>query len=167
MKHFFLFITFLCCGLFSYSQHKPLKVYVFIAEKCPISIFMTKSLKEISESYSQQADFYLVFPMENSHQKSASKFKSTYELNHYSILMDKKLILTKKMGATVTPEVIITHTNGSVVYQGRINDAYLEPGKRRHFFTGNDMRDALQLLVENQSVPKPWKPAVGCLITLD
>lgn len=154
--------------LFSFCNAltKSIKVYVFVAEECPISIFMCSSLKNIAETFSANADFILVFPLKTSTLKTANKFKSKNGLQQYSIKIDKQQIFTKQMGATVTPEVVITDTLDVVLYRGRINDAYLEPGKRRHIYSNNDLSNALWLITRGEEVPRPWRKAVGCFITL-
>lgn len=146
---------------------KGINVYVFVAEECPISIFMCSSLKNIAEVYSDKADFILVFPLKTSTLKSANKFKSKNKLQQYAVRMDNQQTFTKQMGATVTPEVIITDSNDVIVYRGRINDAYLEPGKRRHIYNNNDLNFALSMITNGKEVPKPWKKAVGCYITFN
>ncbi len=165
-KSFILLLLFFIVAL-THAQNKPYKVYVFIAEECPISIYMTGTLKNISEAYFNSADFFLVFPLENSTQETAATFKTAYSLDSFKIILDPTLKLTKSLKATVTPEAVIMNYADMVVYRGRINDAYLEPGKRRHNFSHNDLSDALQILSNNKTVPRPWKPAVGCLITID
>lgn len=165
MKNIFIFLFLTLISIAAYPQKKLLNVYIFIAEKCPISIYMTSDLKRITETFNSHADFILVFPAYNSTQKSAVKFKESYNLDSCKIVLDKDHRLTKTLKATITPEVVITNYINQIVYRGRINDSYLEPGKRRHYYTGNDLFDALGLLIENKPVPQPWKPAVGCLIT--
>ncbi|MBK7762939.1 MAG: hypothetical protein IPI46_06150 [Bacteroidetes bacterium] len=155
-----LFFNFICD-----AQVKPIKVYVFVAEECPISIFMCSSLKNIAEVYSDKADFILVFPLKTSTLKTANKFKSKNKLQQFAVRMDNQQTFTKQMGATVTPEVVIADSLNEVLYRGRINDAYLEPGKRRHIYNHNDLDNALSLITNGKEVPKPWKQAVGCYIT--
>lgn len=158
----FIFIS-TCC----FSQTKNINVFVFVAEECPICIYMTKSLAGISESYSDRANFFLVFPLKSSSLKTATAFKTKSKLADYTVTMDKKQALVKKLGAKITPEVIVTDNSDSILYKGRINDAYLEPGKRRHIYKSHDLSTALSLLVNEKQVPQPWKPAVGCYITIE
>ena len=159
-------IVLFCFASFCNALAKEIKVYVFVAEECPISIFMCSSLKEISELYSGKADFILVFPLETSTSKTANAFKSNNALQLFEVRLDNRQAFAKQLGVTVTPEVVITtDTKGSVLYRGRINDAYLELGKRRHIYTNNDLNHALYLVTNGKEVPKPWRKAVGCFIT--
>jgi thiol-disulfide isomerase/thioredoxin len=161
----FIFLCMLFCFKFTFAQTKDIHVYAFVAEECPISIYMAGALSEIAQSYNSKADFNLVFPLKSSNNKTANLFKTKNKLPLYNIVLDKNQSISKQLGATVTPEVIITDADNKVVYKGRINDAYLEPGKRRHIFGSNDLNNALAMITEGKEFPKPWKNAIGCYIT--
>lgn len=159
------FIFSLFFYLCTAAQTKKVNVYVFVAEDCPVSIYMTKTLKTISESFSASAGFYLVFPMQSSSAKKAETFRKKYGLTGFTNKIDYYQSLAQKLGATITPEVVVTDDSEKILYRGRINDAYAEPGKRKHIYTTNDLEKALGLITNGQPVPTPWKPAVGCYIT--
>ncbi len=161
----FLLLIIMACSKFTFAQARTIHVYAFVAEECPISIYMAGALSEISQSYSSKADFNLVFPLKSSSKKTSNLFKAKNKLPLYNIILDKDQGISKKLGATITPEVIITDADNKVVYKGRINDAYLEPGKRRHIFGSNDLNNALAMISEGKEFPKPWKNAIGCYIT--
>ena len=165
MKRYLLILIGLFFIAAANGQTDRAKVYVFVAEDCPVSIYMTTTLKSISTQYVATADFYLVFPLPNSTAKTSTAFKEQYSLSDYTCIVDKKQNLSKKLGAAITPEVIVTNHADSILYKGRINDAYLETGKRRHIFSSNDLADALALVADNKTVPQPWRPAIGCYIT--
>ena len=163
-KTIFLFL-FVNSTIFCFSQEKKINVYAFVAEECPISIFMASSLKSVADRYAGKVNFYLVFPFSTSTNKSATAFKTKNGLTQFITKVDKDQRITKKLGATVTPEVVITGTDETILYQGRINDAYLQPGKRKHIYSSNDLAAALENISNGQEMPKPWKRAVGCYIT--
>ena len=148
-----------------FSQDKKINVYAFVAEECPISIYMASALKDVAGNYGDKANFYLVFPFSTSTHEKAGAFKAENLLTAFTIKMDKAHRLTKKLGATVTPEVVITGASDTILYQGRINDAYAQPGKRKHIYTSNDLAAALENILNGREMPKPWKRAVGCYIT--
>ena len=137
-----------------------------MAEECPISIFMATSLKAVADSYEKDANFYLVFPVSSSTEASAATFKKKHQLQQFKIIIDSTQQLTTTLGARVTPEVAITNELAIVLYKGRINDAYSQPGKRKHIFSGHDLSDAMEKIVAGHSIPQPWKPAIGCFITM-
>ena len=150
-----------CCA----AQEKKISVYVFVAEECPISIFMASSLKSVSDLYANNVNFYLVFPVSTSTNKTATAFKLKNQLTQFITKVDNDHRITKKLNATVTPEVVITGRDERILYQGRINDAYAQLGKRKHIYTSNDLATALEYVVNGKEMPKPWKRPVGCYIT--
>ena len=157
-----LFATSITSG---FSQQKKINVYAFVAEDCPISIFMASSLRNVADIYADKINFYLVFPFSTSTSKTATAFKTKNQLTQFINKVDKEQRITKKLGATITPEVVITGENDTILYQGRINDAYAQPGKRKHIYTNNDLATALENILNGGEMPKPWKRAVGCFIT--
>jgi hypothetical protein len=157
-----VFATSITC---SFSQEKKISVYAFVAEDCPISIFMASSLKTVADMYAGKINFYLVFPFSTSTNKSATAFKAKNKLTLFTNKIDKDQRITNKLGATVTPEVVITGADETILYQGRINDAYQEPGKRKHIYSNNDLATALENITNGKEMPRPWRRAVGCYIT--
>lgn len=143
-------------------------MYAFVTEECPVSIFMAASLKSVAERYANEnTAFYLVFPFSTSTEETAALFKAENKLAQFSTKVDRHQSLTKKLGATVVPEVVVTDATGNVLYRGRINDAFTQPGKQKHYYSSNDLADALENIANGREMPKPWKPAVGCFITIE
>ncbi len=103
------------------SAPKPWHVYVFLAEECPVCNYMGRPLNEISQKYQDKVSFHAVFPVKSSNYKTSQLFKQQYDLLAFETLLDKDQKLTKQLGATVTPEVVITDSQGEFRYRGRIN----------------------------------------------
>ena len=164
IKQFILTIIFSLTCLFGFSQKKH-NVYVFIAEKCPISIYMAKPLNEAVKQFGDEVDFYAVFPMKNSTEKTAKKFLDKYKMENFKIKLDKYQGFARKLGATITPEMVVTNEAGEILYRGRISDAYNAPGRMKHGIRKNELTGILKKLNEGQDITEPWMPAVGCYIT--
>lgn len=159
-----LFFSFTFLGTLS-AQEKELKVYVFVAEECPISIYMAKPLREAVKQFGDKADFYAVFPSSNSTETTAEKFLADYELTDFTVRLDTKKEFGKETGATVTPEVVITNQAADILYRGRISNAYAAPGRMRHGKRINDLVNMLTRIARGETIARPWLPAVGCFIT--
>ena len=140
-------------------------VYVFIAEECPICNYMGKPLSQIAKKYENNVSFHAVFPVKNSNYKTSQLFKQQYDMLSFETLLDKDQQVSKKLGATVTPEVVITDDQGEILYRGRINSAYYAPGKMKHRSIKNDLDEALTAIINGNSVVQPWPTAIGCYIT--
>ncbi len=157
-----LFLSFFCTLGFTQQKYS---VYVFVAEECPISIYMVKPLKQAVKAYDGQVDFYAVFPKKNSTLKTANKFLETYDLPSFKVKLDNYQVFAKKLKATITPEVVVLDDKGTILYRGRISNAYKAPGRMKHGTRKNELLDVLALVTEEKTVPQPWAAAVGCFIT--
>ena len=148
----------------AFSQ-KNWHAYVFLAEECPICNYMGKPLSMIAEKYGSQVEFYAVFPVKRSNYKTTQLFKEQYGLTSFETLLDRNLEWTEKLGATVTPEVVVTDSTGEILYRGRINNAYYAPGKMKHSSIRHELDEALSAITNGNIVAKPWPSAIGCYIT--
>lgn len=166
IKAVFAILVFLATSFHSRAQN-AWHVYVFLAEECPVCNYMGTPLSTIAKKYQDRVDFHAVFPFKNSTYTTSRLFKEQYEMLSYETLLDKDQLLTKKLGASVTPEVVITDDAGEVYYRGRINSAYYAPGKMKHSAIKNDLDEALAILLSGRSVPQPWPTPVGCYITMN
>ena len=142
-------------------------VYVFIGEECPVCNYMGKPLKAIADKYQERVEFHAVFPLRNSTGSSADAFKFQYGLDAFQTLLDRDLAITRELGATVTPEAVITDDQGRVYYRGRINSAYYAPGKMKHGNIKNDLDLALEMLLGGENIAPPWPTPIGCYITMN
>ena len=156
-----LFIFLFVNGIHAQRLH----VYVFIAEECPICNYMGKPLHALAKKYDKDVSFHAVFPVKNSNYKTSQLFKQQYDLPGFETLLDKDQKITRSLGATVTPEVVVTNADGDIMYRGRINSAYYAPGKMKHSSIKNDLDEALATLLNGGLIPQPWPKAIGCYIT--
>ncbi len=165
MRNFLLLPCFLFLANSLLAQQE-LKVYVFFAEECPISIYMTQPLREVAGLYSNNIQYFAVFPQQKSHLESATLFKKEYGLNDFEIIMDREQVLTQQLAASITPEAVITDLEGKILYRGRISNAYSAPGKMKHGKRINELKSIIDQLRAGKTIALPWKDAVGCYITL-
>ncbi len=151
------------------SQTKTLApkatVFVFLSESCPICQSYTLPLKELYKTYSKKSiRFVGVFPNEDVSQKELNEFKRTYSIP-FELIVDSAGTLTKKLNASVTPEVFVEDMSGKVIYSGRIDDSFYAVGKRRKVVTTHELADALGSYVSHKDIKIPKTQAVGCIIT--
>ena len=139
---------------------KSLKVYVFLAEECPISIYMVQPLRKVAGQFNAQADFYAVFTKRNSNPVSSARFVERYGLEGFSRITDNEQKLARKLGGSVTPEVVVTDAEDRVLYRGRISNAYAAPGKMKHGSRVNELEKATGPDRKRTAGPHPL--AKGC-----
>jgi len=146
------------------AEGKKAVVLFFVSPYCPTSNHFGPEMKAI------EGDFLDAFAFRYIH--SDSSVKAADILQHASmmgfespVLDDTARVVAKKLGAKITPEVIVLDPAGTVLYQGRINDLYLGPTKRQREVKTNDLRDALAAIKAGTPVATPRTEAVGCKIT--
>ena len=163
MKSCYFIIMFLLMQ--GYVQGQPeIAVYIYLAEKCPISIYMANPLQRVLQEHDTDVNYFAVFPMKNSTRSSARSFLEQNKLEEMAIILDPNQELALSHGATITPEVVVVQ-DGKIKYRGRISNAYNAPGKMKHGRRTNDLLRILNLVRREQDSSFEWLPAVGCFIT--
>lgn len=140
-------------------------VYIFLHESCVISQYYTLPLRELHAEYAnEEIGFVGLFPNFSSKPSQIQSFKEKYEIP-FALKTDYFHTKTKALGATVTPEVIVVNeVNGTIIYQGRIDDNYAQIGRRKRRATSFELRDTLQALQDGQPILVARTEAVGCFI---
>ena len=158
----FLLLHFLSAG----SVVAPrATVYVFLAETCPISQAATLPLRELHGRYGAQGvRFVGVFPAKETTPAGLAAFAKTYQLT-FPLQADVGHQLTQQLHARITPEAVVVGSDGhTILYQGRLNDAYAGLGQHRAVTNHHELADALAAVVAGQPVIVPHTDAVGCFI---
>jgi peroxiredoxin len=147
------------------AQFDSLHVYLFLSETCPICKSATTELNDLYEQMKgKPVKFAGYFPSVLSTAQSRQKFAAKYKIR-YALNTDSLLNYTRQFNATVTPEVVVFKpADGSVLYRGLINNAYLSVGKRRQITTEHYLKDALEQYFENKINAVTFTQPVGCII---
>jgi peroxiredoxin len=82
------------------------------------------------------------------------QFKKDYGID-FPIFTDLDFQLVRQMGVTVTPEVVVLNAQGSVVYQGRIDDRYKERGVKTPGEPEPELQNALEDVIAGRTVKNP------------
>ncbi|MBH8557607.1 redoxin domain-containing protein [Hymenobacter negativus] len=140
-------------------------VYVFLAETCPISQAATLPLRELHGRYGAQGvRFVGVFPAKETSAAGLAAFARTYQLA-FPLQADAGHELTNKLHARVTPEAVVVAGDGhTVLYQGRLDDAYAGLGQHRAVTRQHELADALAAVAAGRPIAVPRTEPVGCFI---
>ena len=140
-------------------------VYVFMAETCPISQAATLPLRELHARYGAQGvRFVGVFPARETTPASLADFAKTYQLA-FPLQADAGHALTKRLHARVTPEAVVVGADGrTILYQGRLDDAYAGLGQHRAVTRHHELAEALAAVAAGRPVAVPRTEPVGCFI---
>ena len=143
----------------------PHKVYVFLGETCPVSRHYTLTLRNLHAQYaSEELEFIGVFPNRLSTPTAIAAFQEKYMLP-FSCIRDSAHTWVNRLGATVTPEVVVVDSSNAAIYRGRIDNTFARVGKRRRVVTARDLADVLNAICNNTPLTFRQTQAIGCFIT--
>jgi peroxiredoxin len=137
-------------------------VLIFYLQDCPICNSYAPEINRIAETFTNFA-FYVVQVDPDLNLEVAKEHARQYALRP-PVLLDPGHDLVKRAGATITPEVVVIGKDGGIVYRGRIDNLYIEAGKKRSSATSHDLRDALETIQAGHRMKQKQTKAVGCVI---
>lgn len=135
---------------------------IFITNDCPIANSYAPEINHIVREYEPRGvEFYLVHVDASLPANQARQHAEDYGYV-CPVLMDPRHQLVHAVGATRTPEAAVISTSRRVEYIGRIDDRYIDFGKKRFTPTKRDLRDALDAVLDGRAVTNPRVMPVGC-----
>jgi hypothetical protein len=140
-------------------------VLIFTRTDCPISNRYAPVINELKEQFAAKGvAFWLVYV--DPHQ-SATEIRQHVKDYRYDmqVALDPKHRLVKLAAAVVTPEAAVFSSNGQLLYHGRIDNRYVDIGRRLSAPTRNDLELTLDAVLAGKPVPEATAPAVGCYIS--
>ncbi len=138
-------------------------VMVFLRRDCPVSSRYAPVIQQISKTYSSRAKFFLIFPDKADSAADIQKYLTDYR---YSLpaFPDPRHMLAKLGHVQITPEVAV-FSDRQLVYDGRIDDWYIELGKARSAPTTHELKDALDAALAGKTPARAEVRGVGCYIS--
>ncbi len=149
--------------LSSVAKHRA-TVFIFLSSECPISNRFMPTLTRLSTEFSpSDIQFYGIISDPECDTACAAKFSKDYNFPS-PMLLDPQHQLVKLLDASITPEVFVLTNDGACVYQGRIDDRYIELGKDRPAPTTNDLRNVIIEIFSGKKMEFKEVRAIGCAI---
>ena len=151
--------------------HRPLEkssaradVVIFILHDCPISNAFVPEINRLNAEFLPRGIRFFVVHVDSAlattdAQQHAKDFAFTCP-----VLLDRQHALVARLKAAVTPEAFVVNSAGETLYRGRIDDRFVELGKRRQEPTRRDLRLALENFLAGKPVAEPVTKAIGCFI---
>jgi hypothetical protein len=150
-----------------FGQDRKAAVLFFITNDCPITNSYVPEINRIVADYEvRKIAFYAVYTDPTVSIPAIRRHAREFGL-HFPLIPDPAHDLVHKVGATVTPEVAVLERGGKLVYLGRIDDWYVDFGKRRPAPTQRYLRQALDAVLGGRPVAIPNVNPVGCFIYPD
>jgi hypothetical protein len=138
------------------------KVVIFISMDCPITLKYIPLLNQLHDMYKGKIVFYgMIAGVSKS--AEVERFINEYQIP-FPVLSDKNYKWTKRLEASVTPEIFLMDVSNSIKYQGAIDNWFYDLGKYRQETTENYLTDAIQSLLAGDSIKIAKTEAIGCPI---
>ncbi|KJD35894.1 alkyl hydroperoxide reductase [Tamlana sedimentorum] len=152
----------------SLSQLKGSKgtVIMFICNHCPFVIHVNKTIVNIANTYSEHGIGFIAISSNdviNYPQDSPQKMAIHAKENNYPFpyLYDETQKVAKAYDAACTPDFYLFDADLKLIYRGQLDDS--RPGNDLPV-TGNDLKYAIDCLLNNKKNESPQKPSIGCNI---
>ncbi len=141
-------------------------VLMFICNHCPFVKHVANELAAIGYEYMPKGVGMVAI---NSNDVSAHPADSPEQMIHESeqrgysfpYLFDETQEVAKAYGAACTPDFYLFDGNHKLVYRGQLDGSRPDSGVP---VTGEDLRKAIDALLESRSLPQPQHPSIGCNI---
>lgn len=139
-------------------------VLLFCGHDCPISNGYAKEIVRLCKEFMpKKIAFCVIYADADLGVHDARKHAKEYGFTCPAIL-DPKMSLASRVGATVKPEAAVLSPTGKLLYLGRIDDIYADFGKKRLQPTCRDLKDSLDAIIAGNPVPVARTKAIGCYI---
>ncbi len=145
-------------------QGKNGTVVLFICNHCPFVIHVNATLVTLANEYQQKGIGFVAISsndVENYPQDRPDLMKLHALQNKYPFpyLYDETQEVAKAYDATCTPDIYVFDADLKSYYHGQLDNS--RPGNGIPS-TGNDLKNALNLLLENKEFIGDEKPSIGC-----
>lgn len=132
---------------------------IFVATQCPVSNAYNERMNALYKDYSNRG-VQFVFVNSNSTEPVAEVDEHAKSKGFaFKVYKDTDSVLATKFGATVTPEVYLFNSGGSLVYHGRIDNS-----RELSEVKSQDARMAFDAVLAGRAVPVTTTKAFGCTI---
>lgn len=140
--------------------------FLFVATDCPISNVYAPEIERIAAAYApRRVSTFLVYSDPAFSADAVERHREEYRLS-VPALLDPEGRLARFCGATVTPEAAVWSHEQGLAYVGRIDDLFVDLGKKRAQAEERDLRNALEAVLAGRPPPVARTQAIGCFLPL-
>jgi hypothetical protein len=139
-------------------------VLVFLRRDCPVSSRYAPVIRRISAQHERDASFWLVFPDKTETPQTIRQYLRDYSY-YLPALRDPEHVLVRLGQVQITPEVAVFNRKHELVYDGRVDNWYVELGRSRAAATTHELEDAIQAAADAKTPAMKQVRGVGCYIS--
>ena len=141
-------------------------VIMFICNHCPFVIHVNEQLVALAKSYQDKGIGFVAISSNdvvNYPQDAPDLMKETANRLGYTFpyLFDESQEVARSYDAACTPDFYLFDSDLSLVYRGQLDDS--RPGNGIPV-SGEDLRNALDNLLNGAEISEKQKPSIGCNI---
>ena len=141
-------------------------VIMFICNHCPFVVYVNPEISKIAKDYADEDIAFIAISSNdivNYPQDAPHLMKKVAEDEGYTFpyLYDETQNVAKAYDAACTPDFYIFDQSLNLVYRGQLDDS--RPGNKIAL-SGQDLRSALNHLIEGSIQETIQKPSIGCNI---
>ncbi len=145
-------------------SHDRATVLLFVSTECPYSNRYAPEIRRIYQTFTGKGvRFWLVYPNRADTPAKIAQHLKDYEYPEI-VLRTKNDAFVRAVKPTVTPEAAVFDASRKLVYQGRIDDRFVELMVERPSPTSHDLEQAISSVLEGQPVATAKTVAVGCFV---
>lgn len=141
-------------------------VIMFICNHCPFVIHVNPELVKIANDYDKKGISFIAissndvknYPQDGPDLMHTHAIKNSYP---FPYLYDETQEIAKAYNAACTPDFYIFNHNSKLVYRGQLDSS--RPGNDIPL-TGEDIRGALDNILNDTPISEHQKPSIGCNI---
>ena len=153
---------------FSFAQLKGEKgtLVMFTCNHCPFVHHVLDEILMIANDYRVQGIGIIAissndpvkYPMDAPDRMTEFAFQNSFS---FPYLFDETQETAKAYDAACTPDFYVFDSQDRLVYRGQLDDS--RPGNNIPL-SGSDLRNAIDGVLYNRSIPQNQKPSIGCNI---
>lgn len=146
----------------NYTKNSKAFVVMFICNHCPYVQHIEEELVNLADEYIQQGIAFIAISSNDAEKYPDDGPDKMAQKNYpFPYLYDEDQEVAKAYEAACTPDFYIYDGNNELVYRGQFDDS--RPGNDKPV-TGNDLREALDAILEGEPVSEDQTPSIGCNI---
>jgi hypothetical protein len=139
-------------------------VLIFLRRDCPVSSRYAPIIQSIGTRYAHTVSFSLVFPDKTDSPQEIRKYLRDYG-HDLPALRDPDHVLVKLAHVLITPEVAVFDHSHRLIYDGRIDNWYVDLNHARSAPTTHELEDAIHSALNGEVVAAHEVRGVGCYIS--
>jgi AhpC/TSA family len=136
------------------------RVFLFVRTDCPITNRYAPEFRRLAGAF-PSVDFWMVYPDSSESTDTIRRHMMDFSLPG-QVLRDPRHELVKRAHVTTAPEAAVFDSENRLVYHGRIDDLWVNPGVSRPVARTHDLEDAISAVLEGKPLKLSETHAVGC-----